>query len=107
MHLVQNRFYPILLLVCKNSETRRNSQHETQQQIIKCCFNKIRIDGGLGVPCSKWILTHCKTAKLVKHDALLANFDEKVHKPESKSYGKIDPNMQLLHINSASQLLGV
>ena len=24
------------------------------------------------------------------------NFDEKVHKPQSKSYGKIDANMQLI-----------
>ena len=30
----------------------------------------------------------------------LANFDEKVHKPQSKSYGRIGANMQLfLHIS--------
>ena len=27
--------------------------------------------------------------------ALLANFDKKVHKPQSKSYGRIGANMQL------------
>ena len=47
----------------------------------------------------------------------LANFDENVHKPKSKSYGSIGANMQLIFtytylINfntsiSASQLLGV
>ena len=34
-------------------------------------------------------------------DAHLANFDKKVHKPQSKSYGRIGANMQLiLHISN-------
>jgi len=44
-----------------------------------------------------------------------ANFDEKVHKPQSKSYSRIGANMQLIFTHlmklntsiSASQLFGV
>ena len=55
-------------------------------------------------------------ARARDHDsAHSANFDEKVHKPQSKSYGRIGANMQLfytylMNLNtsiSASQLFGV
>ena len=32
----------------------------------------------------------------LRHGAHSANFDEKVHKPQSKSYGRIGANMQLI-----------
>ena len=51
------------------------------------------------------------------HGAHSANFDEKVHKPQSKFYGRIGENMQLIFTHmylmnlntsiSASQLFGV
>ena len=51
-----------------------------------------------------------------RDDAHSANFDEKVHKPQIKPYGRISANMQLIfytylmNLNtsiSASQLFGV
>ena len=56
-----------------------------------------------------------KSAVTLQHGTHSANFDEKVHKPKSKSYGSIGANKQLIftHLTnlntsiSASQLFGV
>ena len=61
-----------------------------------------------------WLSGPTSAERESRDSAHSANFNEKVHKPQSKSYGSIVANMQLMFPNinlntsiSASQLFGV
>ena len=49
-----------------------------------------------------YLWSHCELYNVIKKGrpgTHLANFDEKVHKPQSKSYGRIGANIKLIFIN--------